>query len=191
MKMDFTLLVAVAGLAMLGFSKPPPKLVAPQVPVSQTKPYRLISDKTKTCVYAPTARTELEKRAVLIAGANEFGKTAKGPGPFELCLAILANEENGKPINSWSYPGHPDQEIDPGSISWTAEAKEPKVVIHPGYEREDAATYIAALVSSLNGKACVKPKGAKACKPDYKKALEIVHTEVGVKEHPLDWLLAP
>lgn len=196
MKTNFTLLVATLSflsLGTLGFSKAPPKPASssPKAPIASTKPFRLISDKSKTCVYAPTAKTELEKRAVLIAGASEFGKTAKGNGPFELCLAFLANEDTGKAINTWSAPGVPEQTLEPGTVTWTAEATEPKVVIHPGYERDDADTYIQALVASLNGVACVGKKGAKTCKPNYKKALEVVHKEVGVKEHPLDWLLAP
>lgn len=192
MKTKITLAVAVLSLGLTGFSKAPPKTEGPaSAPIPLSKPYRLLKDKTKTCVFAPTAATELEKRAVLIAGANEFGKTAKGDGPFELCLALIPNESNGREINTYTLPGKPDQSIDPGGIKWSASSNAPEVTLHPGYEREDAATYIAAMVASLNGKACKGKKGSKTCKPDYKKALEIIHAEVGVKEHPLDWLLAP
>lgn len=209
MKTLFTLLVACLSFAPVfqaaAFTKAPSKETLdkanPALPLTQSKPYVLISDKTKTCVLAPTAKTENEKRAVLVAAASEYSiknaaknaEEIKSSGAEqELCLAYLANQESGEPINTWKAPGVPEHSVEPGFVKWKNDSKEPVVTINPGFEREDADTYVVALASVMNGKACVRArKQAKNCKPDFKLALKLIHDQLKVTEHPLDWLLAP
>ncbi|RYZ75737.1 MAG: hypothetical protein EOP05_07035 [Proteobacteria bacterium] len=203
MKTLFTLLVACFSILTLSearaFTKAPPKTESkPSAAPPQSKPFRIISDKTKSCVLAPTAKTELEKRAVLIAAASDYAlknpEKMKAGKENELCLAFLANEESGEPINVWTPQGSPQQMVEPGSIKWTQASNEPVVTINPGFEREDAETYVVTLASVVgpSGKACVRTnKKAKTCKPDYKLALKLIHEQLKVTEHPLDWLLAP
>jgi hypothetical protein len=189
MKTLITLLVACSSSLAFAFTKAPAKPVVELKPISQTKPYEFVSDKTKTCVYAPLAKTELEKRSVLTAAANDFLLKNRDTNVRELCLAFIKPEAPLNQINAYTS-GSAIETLEPGKIAWTSAADAPVIEITHGFEREDAGTYIDALVRAVNGKACVK-KASKKCTPDFKKALKLVHDELKVNEHPLDWILAP
>ena len=180
------LLVSVCAFALQVHSK------------SNEKSFEILYYPEKKCVFAPEAKTKSEKQTTLIAAAKKFLKDGRETkGVFELCLAYIKPKAEGSYsgaayINAYGYPGSGLETVDPGKVTWSRETNNVyfQVTINEGYERADSYLFVNAMLKHLRGnEACTIKDEIEGCLPHMNKVKQLIHKDLGVKNHPLDKLL--
>jgi hypothetical protein len=157
------------------------------------KKFEIITDKEKTCVYAPEAKTEAEKKIILIEAAKSFLKTSiTSAKTRQLCLAFIkptSDDPNHSAsiVNAYSYPGSGFEIVDPGNVSWTSVGQEVKfqVTLNRGFERADAFAFVSSMVNHINTE-CSVNDDVEGCVPNMENVRKLIHRDLKIKSHPLD-----
>lgn len=160
-------------------------------PTFAAEKYEFITDTKSTCVFAPLAKSEAEKKKVLEAAAMDFIKKKQLNQTHELCLAFIKPETPDSVINSYGYPGSGFETINPGKISWIFVGTKPqfKIVLNPGYEMGDAYQFIQSMLKHLKGDGCRIKDDVEGCLPDMRKVKELIHHDLKIQTHPLDTII--
>lgn len=182
MKSYILLLFVISGFCSESFTK------------SKLREYQIISDKNKTCILAPEAKTKEEKIATFTFAAESYlagQKTTKKEGT--LCLAFIkpTSKDTGNVnsiINAYSYPGGGYETVKPGYVKWTKTGASfsYKVVMKKGYDVSTAYEYVQLMLKYVRGEGCSIEDEIEGCVTDFDVVAKLIHRDLGIKSHPLD-----